>query len=77
MEIRKVISELQQEWEVFVNGPEAVLRALEPKDRFQMSFWDSPILQAAQASSATILYTEHLNHGQAYGSVQVVNPFQA
>ncbi len=77
LEIRKVIAELQQEWEVFVNGPEAVLRALEIEDRFQISFWDSLILQAAQASSATILYTEDLNHGQSYGSVHVVNPFKA
>jgi predicted nucleic acid-binding protein len=75
-EIRKVIAELQQEWEVFVNGPEAVLRALELEDRFQISFWDSLILQAAQASFATILYTEDLNLRQTYGSVQVVNPLK-
>lgn len=77
VEIRKIITELQQEWEVFVNGPEAVLRALDLEDRFQLSFWDSLIMQAAQASFATILYTEDLNHGQTYGSVQVLNPFKA
>ncbi len=74
-EIRKVIAELLQDWEVFVNGPDAVLDALALEDAFQVSFWDALILQAAQSSAATTLYTEDLNHGQIYGKVRLVNPF--
>jgi len=75
-EIRKIITELQVEWEVFVNGTESILHALALADRFQISFWDSLILQAAQATSSAILYTEDLNHSQRYDSVRVINPFK-
>lgn len=44
--------------------------------RFQLSYWDGAILAAAQRLSASVLYTEDLNHGQLYGSVRVENPFK-
>ncbi len=75
-EIRKIVSELLGEWEVFVNGTESVLRSLEIEERFKTSFWDALILHAAQQSAAQTLYTEDLNHGQMYGTVRVVNPFK-
>lgn len=74
-EIQKVLVEIMNAWLIFVNRPESVLAALELETQFQLSFWDALILHAAQASSASILYTEDLNHGQIYGSVRVVNPF--
>jgi hypothetical protein len=42
--------------------------------RYRTSFWDALILQAAESSGATILYTEDLATGQRYRAVQVVNP---
>ena len=75
-EIQKVISELQREWEIVVNVPESILGALQLEDHLQISFWDALIVQAALASSSTILYSEDLNHGQTYGAVQVINPFK-
>jgi predicted nucleic acid-binding protein len=44
--------------------------------RYQISYWDGAILAAAERLNAPILYTEDLNHDQAYGSVRVVNPFR-
>lgn len=44
--------------------------------RFGLSFWDALILQAAQSSGAGTLYTEDLNHGQRYGSVEAIDPFR-
>ncbi|MBV9079021.1 MAG: PIN domain-containing protein, partial [Methylobacteriaceae bacterium] len=43
--------------------------------RHQISYWDAAILAAAHRLNASTLYTEDLSHGQAYGSVRVVNPF--
>jgi predicted nucleic acid-binding protein len=77
LEIRKIISELLQEWEIFVNTGESVLRAVVIEDRYKISFWDALILHAAQQSAAQILYTGDLSHGQIYGSVRVVNPFHS
>ena len=44
--------------------------------RFQVHYYDAAIIAAAERLGAPILYTEDLNHGQHYGSVQVQNPFR-
>ena len=44
--------------------------------RFQVHYYDAAIIAAAERLGAPILYTEDLNHGQRYGSVQVQNPFR-
>jgi predicted nucleic acid-binding protein len=64
-------------WQVIVNGGEAILDALDIETRYQLSFWDALIVQAAQSSGAEVLYTEDLADGQRYGSVRVVNPLAA
>jgi predicted nucleic acid-binding protein len=61
-------------WEIVVNAPTSVLHALEIEMRYQKSFWDALILQAAERSGAVLLYSEDLAAGQKYGPVQVVNP---
>ncbi len=57
-------------------GPAHILAALEIEDRYQISFWDTIILAAAQSAGADLLYTEDLNHGQRYDAVLVQNPFR-
>jgi len=63
-------------WEVVVNRPTDVLQAIEIEARYRISFWDALILNSAERSGATTLYTEDLSNGQMYGSVRVVNPFR-
>lgn len=41
-----------------------------------ISYRDGAILAAAAIARAPLVYTEDLNHGQAYGSVRVLNPFR-
>jgi predicted nucleic acid-binding protein len=64
-------------WQVVVNGGESILEAIDLEARYQISFWDALILQAAQASGAEVLYSEDLSEGQKYGSVRVTNPLRA
>ena len=63
-------------WQVVVNGGESILEALDLEARYQISFWDALVVQAAQASCADVLYSEDLSDGQVYGSVRVVNPLR-
>jgi predicted nucleic acid-binding protein len=44
-------------------------------ERFQISYWDAAILDAAREIGCTTVLTEDLNHGQGYGGVRVTNPF--
>jgi predicted nucleic acid-binding protein len=64
-------------WQVVVNGGESILEALDLEGRYQISFWDALVVQAAQASGAEILYSEDLSDGQTYGTVRVINPLRA
>ncbi|TIP76048.1 MAG: PIN domain-containing protein, partial [Mesorhizobium sp.] len=53
-----------------------VMRGIENSQRYQISYWDGAIIAAAERLGVKTLYTEDLNHGQAYGSVVAVNPFR-
>jgi predicted nucleic acid-binding protein len=61
-------------WHVVINDGKSVLDALELEERYQISFWDALVIQAARAAGARVLYSEDLSDGQMYGSVRVVNP---
>ena len=58
-----------------MNTSESILNALSLESRYNISFWDALIVNAAQVSDSNVLYTEDLNDGQLFGSVRVVNPF--
>jgi predicted nucleic acid-binding protein len=61
-------------WEVVTNTSSSIAGALDIETRYKTSFWDALILNAAEVSGASILYSEDLAKGQQYGSVRVVNP---
>lgn len=54
-----------------------IFEAIDLRRRFQLSFWDSLILQAALDSECSLLVTEDLQHGQRIGGLTVENPFLA
>jgi predicted nucleic acid-binding protein len=62
-------------WPVIVNGGESILEAVDLEARFQISFWDALVVQAAQTAGAEVLYSEDRSDGQRYGSARVINPF--
>ena len=70
---REIVSDYLS-WQVVVNGGDSILEALDLQERYQISFWDALVVQAAQSCGAEVLYSEDLSDGQRYGSVRVVNP---
>jgi predicted nucleic acid-binding protein len=70
---REVVSDYLA-WQVVVNSGESILEALDFETRYQVSFWDALVIQAAHAAGAEILYSEDLSDGQRYGTVVVKNP---
>jgi predicted nucleic acid-binding protein len=72
-DVRRLIRDYST-WEVITNTPESILQAIEIEARYKTSFWDALILQAAESSGASILYSEDLATGQLYGDIGVVNP---
>lgn len=51
--------------------------AIETRDRFQISYWDAAILEAARSLGCDIVLSEDLSDGQDYAGVVVENPFSS
>jgi predicted nucleic acid-binding protein len=49
--------------------------AMACKHRYQISYWDAAIIEAARALGCDTILSEDMQHGQDYGGVRVVNPF--
>ncbi len=49
--------------------------ALDIKERWKLSFYDSLIIAAALESSSKVLYSEDLQHGQKIYELTIVNPY--
>ena len=56
--------------------PEWTRRALEIRERYNLQFYDSLLLAAAEANGCDEIYTEDLNDGQVYCGIKAVNPFK-
>ncbi len=57
-------------------GKSHVLGAISRSRRWQVSFWDALILEAAINGGASVLYSEDLQHGQVVEGLTIENPFQ-
>lgn len=49
--------------------------ALQIKNRYKLSYWDSAIIAAAMELGCQTVYSEDLNHGQSYAGIRIINPF--
>ena len=49
--------------------------ALAAKERFQISYWDATIIEAARAAGCKEVFSEDLSDGRDYSGVHIVNPF--
>lgn len=49
--------------------------AFKTAKRFQISYWDAAVVEAARSLNCRQLLSEDLNDGQDFGGVVVRNPF--
>ncbi len=52
-----------------------VLAAIATHRRFQISYWDVAIVEAARTAGCAVVLSEDLSDGQDYDGVRVENPF--
>lgn len=52
------------------------MAAVDARQRFQLSYWDAAIIEAARAMGCTDVLSEDLSDSQDYGGVLVTNPFR-
>jgi predicted nucleic acid-binding protein len=56
--------------------PTLVLGAVATAVRFQISYWDAAVIEAARELGCDTVLSEDLDHGGDYGGVRVENPFR-
>lgn len=55
----------------------AIVRAsLVTRARWELSYWDAAILEAARSSGCNVVLSEDLSDQQDYGGIRVENPFR-
>lgn len=52
-----------------------VLAAMSTRHRFELSYWDAAVLEAARELGCEVVLSEDLSDGQDYAGVRVENPF--
>jgi predicted nucleic acid-binding protein len=53
-----------------------MMAALDARQRFQLSYWDAAIIEAARVMGCSEVLSEDLSHGQDYAGVRVTDPFR-
>ena len=53
-----------------------VTAALDTGRRFQLSYWDSAIIEAARTMGCAEILSEDLSDGRDYAGIRVTNPFR-
>lgn len=74
-ECQVFVSALMDQCEMVRQSKGLLLKGLHNYKRYQISWYDSLIVAAAQLGDCPILFSEDLSHLQKYDGVQVVNPF--
>ncbi|MBI2911652.1 MAG: PIN domain-containing protein, partial [Chloroflexi bacterium] len=75
LQARGVIAELIA-WHVVAPVHSDLLAAIDRSLHWRVSFWDAMVLTTAIKAGASVLWSEELNHGQAYEGTVVRNPFR-
>jgi predicted nucleic acid-binding protein len=74
------VMEIIENWNgwMMIHRPEPadIARSARLQRRYQISWFDSLIINSALQLGCSTLWTEDLNHGQKYESVTVRNPFK-
>jgi len=61
--------------EIVVSDFEMVVLAARLSEQYELSFWDSMIIQTALAGNATMILSEDMQDGMMIEDLKIVNPF--
>ena len=53
-----------------------LMAALDIRQRFQLSYWDSAIIAASRTMGCAEVLSEDLGDGQDYAGIRIINPFR-
>jgi len=75
-EIKSLIKNLDDVYEIHPIKVEDCIKASEIRDKFYISYWDSLIIASALNNGCSILYSEDMQHNQDIeNKLKIINPF--
>ncbi|HVT43787.1 MAG TPA: PIN domain-containing protein [Thermoanaerobaculia bacterium] len=74
-EIARELIRVYSSWTIQAVAADDVVSASLIEERYNLSFWDALIVQAAHAAGARLLLSEDFSHGQSIAGVRIENPF--
>jgi len=75
-EIVGYVKAMSKNFSVFGVTKDTSLYALELKEKYHYSWWDSLVLASALENGCQIVYSEDMQHGQIIeNSLKIINPF--
>jgi len=75
-EIRSLVKNLNDVYEIYPVKVEDCIKASEVRDKFYISYWDSLIIASALNNGCSILYSEDMQHNQVIeNKLKIINPF--
>ena len=72
---REIVSDFLK-WDIVINDETSLLKAIDIHIRYNYSFCDSLLIQAAIRSGAVLLLTEDLTDSQNIKGISIKNPFK-
>ena len=76
-ELKKHLTKIKVSFTIAEITTDTILQALDIRDRYKYSFYDSLIIATALENKCVILYSEDLQHNQGIGKkMKIVNPFK-
>ena len=75
-EIKSLIKNLGDVYEIYPIKVADCLKASEIRDKFYISYWDSLVIASALNNGCSILYSEDMQHNQIIeDQLKIINPF--
>ena len=73
--VREIVSDFLK-WDIVIDDENSLIEAIDIHIRYNYSFWDSLLIQAAIRSGAVLLLTEDLTDSQEIKGISIKNPFK-
>ena len=62
-------------WQPVVQDPRLLQEAWTLQDRYQLAWWDAPVVAAAVRAQCRYLLSEDFQDGMVFGDVTIIDPF--
>lgn len=71
-----IISAFVNDYEILIVDTKLIIDALNVKEKYHYSYWDSLMIACALKLDVSILYSEDMSHGQVINEkLTIINPF--